>query len=485
MSLDDLKERAAGSGFVFEAIKDDTGVKGISLSFHQGTGLDHFYVLNDDYEKFRSFITDVFSHSHMKVCFDIRDVISLGIELKGYCDVMAVSTMMAEENHVRAVNSVIKECDIEEFERSRKRLSSHVKACKTAKIDLSKHSLIDVVPSKLMMSLYRLKNEMTWELYGKLPEHELDRFKNVIYGRLASLFKIEKSRVSVNPVDYVEGEVGDRRFIEDLKRRSYDGFVDVRYGTVFKKTGRVHPKKSFWNCMNIPNTYVRRSIVSGWDGGVIARMDLNAADYRCIMASTDDEELNMLYSEDMDFHDRTAELLFGLGRSNQTRRRVVKDITYMMLYGGSDEVLMKKTGLSREMLEGTLKRLDEYVAPLVEFKEMLFEKSMVAGYVENPAGLRMKLAGDEHMGKVLAWYAQSCANEVFFDGVAAVLRELESSLALFTVHDELVIDVHPDEISKLNELKEAMELGSSALFGVRMRSSLDVGPNYWEMKRWS
>jgi len=197
--------------------------------------------------------------------------------------------------------------------------------------------------------------------------------------------------------------------------------------------------------MNIPKSSIRRSIVSRYHSGLIATLDLNAADYRCIVSAVDDETLTTLYEDCDDFHTRTVEAVFGDGRCTDVRRRVIKNITYISMYGGQD-----RSGLSKKQYDALMSKLS-FMGPIHSFRDTLYEASMAAGHVTTPGGIVIPLDGSEHKGKVLALYAQTCTNEAFMGGLINVHSFLEDkrSKELFTVHDELVIDVHPDEMQHL------------------------------------
>jgi len=479
--LETLKKRAQNEGFTFEAVKDSTGVKGISLSF----GADHYFVLNNDWDEFDGFIHEIFSHKHEKICFDMRDVLKLGCNFKRYCDVIDVSVMAGEENLYKAVNKHIKDADVVEYLAGRHEYNSHIKACKTAKINLDEHSLIDIIPSKVVISFYRLRN---WMVNTLVKKFDSEQFRSFGYDRARVLYLMEENSVHVDP-DNIDLDAGmtthDLAFIQHIRDKMSGSYVYNKFIPQRTKTGRVHTAKGSFKCMNIPRNHVRQSIVSRFDGGKIATFDFNAADYRCIVASVDDENLNAYYEGCDDFHDRTVEYIFGDNEFHDTsgiRRRVLKTITYTRLYGGSLKNLPKTTGLSSEKVGVLVEKLNELFAPIVFFREKMYSESMNQGYVITPDDMKIDLNGSEHPGKVLALYAQTCTSDVFMDSIVSLHDFLQDkkSVMLFTVHDELVIDMHPDEMEYLDEMRDIMELGSARLFGMRLKVKVKSGLNYWD-----
>jgi DNA polymerase-1 len=275
---------------------------------------------------------------------------------------------------------------------------------------------------------------------------------------------------------------GMTSYMAHLQDKEDGGFVKAGFHPQRSKTGRVQVAKGSFKCMNIPKTSVRRSIVSRFDDGKIAILDFNAADYRCIVAAVGDTDLSRQYEGVDDFHTKTAEAIFGDdARFRDVRRKVVKSTTYMSLYGGSVKNVAKATGLAPSVIDLLLGKMS-FMEPIHRFRDELHRTSIKQGYVTTPTGMRIPLDGSEHPGKVLALYAQTCTNDAFMDGLVNVHDFLtdKKSRVLFTVHDELVIDVAPSEEQYLGNIKDTMELGSAKLFGMRLKVKLSTGINYWD-----
>jgi DNA polymerase I-like protein with 3'-5' exonuclease and polymerase domains len=61
-----------------------------------------------------------------------------------------------------------------------------------------------------------------------------------------------------------------------------------------------------------------------------------------------------------------------------------------------------------------------------------------------------------------------------FVAAEKILRQLKSKM-IFTVHDELVVDMHPDEFSFVQKIKEAME---NAVGGISLSVGVNSGDDY-------
>jgi DNA polymerase I-like protein with 3'-5' exonuclease and polymerase domains len=479
-SLKKLRKRALSWGFVFESLTDRAGVQGISLSLHNDDGsLDHHLLFFVDVED--SFFSEIFTTKEEVTCFDMRSARDLGIDANDV-DLIDVSLLYGNDDLMRLANEELSEEEVTEYETNRRRFDSHVRACVTARIDLTEHSLHDIIPSKMMVSYYRLRNEMTWELRKKASMESVLRFTSVTKKRARALYEMESLGIGVDASIDVES-VSDRSFMEGLKTRKHHGYITTKFLLGGSRTGRIKVARGAFNCMAIPKTKVRRSIVSRYrDQGHIGVVDMNAADFRCIVAATKDDDLIGLYDGHDDFHARTVELVFGNSDMMDVRRPVVKQVTHLTNYGASIERLHRATKLSTSMLENLLEKMRFLTEPVEEYRTRLYEESVRLGSVLTPVGTEVELTGEEHAGKVLALFAQSCCNDVFMDGVVSVVEMTRGTgtMPIFTVHDELVLDV--SELGDLVDVKRVFEDGTSDVFGIPFVARVTVGKNYWDQE---
>jgi DNA polymerase-1 len=179
-----------------------------------------------------------------------------------------------------------------------------------------------------------------------------------------------------------------------------------------------------------------------------------------------------LYEGAKDFHERTASFIFKT--ITPDTRDAIKFLSYIYIYGGSESTLVDKTGWTLEQVQKVLGLLDKKIAPIKEFREKLFMEAQENSAIEVPGG-RVVYVDDEDLnpGKAIGLYAQSYSSWVFeqaFVRVQRMLREMKSK-AIFEVHDELVIDVHPDDFGRMEDVRVAMEYNGHA---VKMKK----GPSY-------
>lgn len=479
MDLCTLKTRTLRDGFVIDVLMKNGEIDAISLSLHEDDGsVEHFFIPDADV----GFLQELMETSGEVTCFDMRCLLDVGIDISG-TNVVDVSLLFGAERLTALSNSMLSKEEVDEFAIQRRKFQSHIRACKTAKIDVEENSLVDIVPNSVLMSYFRLRNEMTWELRKKASLDTVLRFESVLRPRAEAMVAIERNGIKVN-TDVCVNDPADVSFIEGLKSRvDEDGYVYTRFVVDALKTGRIKVARGYFNCMNIPKTPVRRSIVSRFHGGKIASLDMNAADFRCIVVATDDVDLMSLYRDCDDFHARTVETVFCNDDYMDIRRPIVKQVTHLTNYGATFDRLLRATKLAPNMLENLLKKMEFLTKPVDQFRKKLFEESMRLGSVVTPLGTEVKLRGDEHPGKVLALFAQSSCNDVFMDGVISAVSDMSASvLPLFTVHDEFVLDVMSGHENELRDLKRDFESGTSFAFGIPFVAKVTVGRNYWDQE---
>lgn len=481
-SLDIIKKEIEGAVIFLEPIVDDNGIQGLSMSFERKKNLEHYYLLIDDFES----MSEELVGSNEIVCWDARRLRHL---FKNTCNLIDMSFFFQQDTLIRAAGSNLTDDEVDALNSARRKIESHVKTCRTSKINLKEYSLQEIIPKKILIQFYKMKNTVLHALWKKLTKEQIESFKNRTFDKIKVFYEIETYGIGIDPhVKYSDSSIGDHRFMKDIERRvsiNNDNIVFTGFNLVHTtRTGRIHPIKNTFGCMNIPKTLVRRVIISKFKNGSIASIDMNAADYRCIVSMIDDEFINSIYGDCEDFHDKTVEYIFGIGKSNSLRRKIIKNITYTAIYGGSLEKLSAQTGLSTDKVNDVLKKMKKISDPINRFSNNLYKKSLENGFVNDMLGNKISLKGDEHQGQVLALFAQSCCSKVFLDGVIELHKFLTpyKSHIIFTVHDEVVIDIHEDEVSLINDMKISIENGSSSSLGSKLKAKIKVGQNYWDMK---
>jgi hypothetical protein len=356
------------------------------------------------------------------------------------------------------------------------KMIAHSRALKTARIEMATTM---AVPGALLVDWIMSRSTIIYELFTRIidaPNHPLVDDYVRRFPFIWQLRQMERAGIAVN-VDYVEEMLnGDTdpassKALRSLHGLCRDGLVTTLLNPMGAKTGRIRHEGGF-NTLGVPHGHARKAIVSRWPGGRIYTFDFNAIDYRCIVRAVGGQ-IAELYAGAPDFHERTASFIFKT--VTPYRRTGIKYLSYVYIYGGSDETIVERTGWTMEQVKAATFLLDKKIGPIKEFREKLWMEGTESGFIKIPGGRDVKIEKDDSPGKVIGLFAQSYSSWVFEQAFVKVMLFLQShqSKVIFAVHDELVIDVHPDEFELMENVLRAMQTDDNVI-------KMKKGPSYGE-----
>ncbi len=393
------------------------------------------------------------------VCFDVRNVMKIGI----LTDYIVYDVKMLY-GHDGSLSNLVK-CESvkskEEFLACERIFSAHTRALSASKVDADCIPLAKLMPRDIINSYMNLRVRVIEELFVALNERVIDRYREMVWPVFLDILKIENAGIRIDE-QFVRDQlkrsdlaVHETKFFKSTKELLKDGFVRTIVSPAGSKTARFRSEGGF-HAMGVPHGVCRKSIISRFDGGSILSLDFNAIDYRSLVKVVNDPRLNEIYAGARDFHAVTAAQLNDL---DPNIRAIAKQMTYTRVYGGSEESLQRQVQLPMEKLKTLLVKLDALFTPITDFRVKLSEKARQDGYLHTPAGHRIEVARDDHDGKIIGLFAQTYSSAVFNRAIHIALSILKDfkSMLIFTVHDELDIDLHPDERHIIDLLREAIE----------------------------
>jgi hypothetical protein len=352
------------------------------------------------------------------------------------------------------------------------RMAAHLKALAVTGMDLPASQ---AAPERLILEWAFARAQGILRLSEEL--RDLDEYL-LRWPFVRALREVERNGIAIDQ-DFVDRQLlsgspdqAAKGALRSLQGLSRDGRVLSLCNPMGGKTGRLRHEGGF-NTLAIPHGLARQAIISRYPAGQIASFDFNAIDYRCIVNSVGGD-VRRSYHGAKDFHERTASFIFREVRPNL--REAIKYLSYIYIYGGSEATLIEKTGWTEEQVRSVLERLDTRIGPIKEFREKLWMQAQEDGFVEVPGGRRAPVGNDPSPGKVIGLYAQSYSSWVFEQAFVRVHRHLvgKRSQVIFAVHDELVIDMHPDELDIVGRIQELMQLDGHAV-------AYEIGKSYGEL----
>ena len=207
------------------------------------------------------------------------------------------------------------------------------------------------------------------------------------------------------------------------------------------------------NMQNMPRggTFpVKRVFVSRWEGGKILEADFAQLEFRAAAYLSQDETAIKEIKNGFDVHAYTAEVISKAGQ--KTARQEAKAHTFAPLYGA--------TGFGRTTAEATYyKQFTEKYKGIASWHSRLATEVLNTGKITTPSGrqfsfpdVRRKRDGSvTYFTQIKNYPVQSFATA---DIVPLILTSIHKRLKWWkckscvvnSVHDSIVIDVHPDEI---------------------------------------
>jgi DNA polymerase-1 len=322
-------------------------------------------------------------------------------------------------------------------------------------------------------------------------------------GNLENLINIAKTK----------GMTTAETFLTDLKRQSAvssylsafvegighytkeDGFLHVTLTQHVTATGRFSGRNP--NMQNMPRggTFpVKKVFVSRWNNGKILEADFAQLEFRVAALLSQDKVAMEEVSTGFDVHSYTAQIISEAGQP--TSRQEAKAHTFAPLYGA--------TGYGRTKAEAEYYThfLDKYKG-IAKWHKKLGDEAINLGRIKIPSGRQYAFPDVErrasgtptHFTMIKNYPVQGFATG---DIVPIVLLEIEKrldsnrlhSLLVNTVHDSVVLDIHPAEEKSVlgiiqevnNELKRIIEYYYDVDVNVPMLLESKIGDNWLDVK---
>jgi len=337
-------------------------------------------------------------------------------------------------------------------------------------------------------------------LFEKLKIHEdlgLRRPKRTKSGQISTSEQILE-RYSEHPAI---AKILHFRKLTKLKNTYIDAFPNL----LNPKTGRIHTSfnqtvaatgrlsSANPNLQNIPirtelGRSIRKAFIPSRDDYVILSADYSQVELRIMAHLSRDETLIEGFKKgDKDIHAITAALIFDIDIDEVTgdHRRKAKEINFGIMYG------MNKWGLANR-LHITPDEAELFIAnyfatyPNIQlFMRGAIEMAKDKGYVETMLRRRRYLGEIHSRNRNIREFAERTAINTPIQGSAADLikkamidvhdyiqQEKARAAMLLQVHDELVFEVHKDEVHSFSE--KVRHIMSSA-FELRVPLVVDCG----------
>ncbi len=353
--------------------------------------------------------------------------------------------------------------------------------------------------------------------YAQQLEQEIDQLRRRIYQAAGHEFNIdspkqlgvvlyEELRIDDNPKRTATGQYSTREselqrlvnrhpVVQDIleyrnavKLKSV--YVDQLPNYVHPKTGRIHTHYSqTWtatgrmqstdpNLQTIPirkerGREIRAAFVARDENYYLLSADYSQIELRVVAHMSGDEAMIEAFRQDLDIHAATAARIYGVPLDQVTRqmRDQAKTVNFGIIYGMSAYGLQQRLNISRAEARALIDQYFQTYPGVKKFIDETIRSARKQGYVETLTGRRRYLRDINSRNRTVASAAERLAVNTPLQGTAAdilklamirvheALRKLElRTKMLLTVHDEIVFDLHRDEVDPATStIREAME----------------------------
>ena len=272
-------------------------------------------------------------------------------------------------------------------------------------------------------------------------------------------------------------------------------YVDALPGLVDPETGRIHCtfnqtvaatgrlSASNPNLQNIPirtpiGQRIREAFIPA-EGRLLYSADYSQVELRILAHLSEDERLLRAFASGEDVHAHTAALVFEIPIEAVTpdQRDRMKAVNFGIIYGSSAFGIARTLGIAQAEARGLIKAVFERYPGVRAYLDQAVERARGVGYAETLDGRRRYLPDLSSRNRARRSAAERMAVNSAIQGTAAdmikrAMVRIDAALAgpagpraqmILQVHDELVFEVHPEDLRALSELAIGEMRGAAAL----------------------
>ncbi|HRU91611.1 MAG TPA: DNA polymerase I [Candidatus Marinimicrobia bacterium] len=288
-------------------------------------------------------------------------------------------------------------------------------------------------------------------------------------------------------------------------------YLDTLPLLVNKKTGRVHSSfnqtmaatgrlsSSDPNFQNIPirtdiGREIRRAFIPQQNGWKILSADYSQIELRIMAHLSGDAELRRAFQEGVDVHARTAALVYGVPEKDvlPEMRRIAKVVNFGIMYGAGAFRMSEELGISRSDANKLIEQYFRTYPGINDYIMKTIEEARKNNYVKTLAGRRRYVPDINSENKNVREAAERVAINMPIQGTAAdmikiamirIQRQLNEkkfkSMMILQIHDELLFEVHPDELENLRPIVTT-EMENALPLDVPVKVDIGIGNSWYE-----
>ncbi|MCI0704470.1 MAG: DNA polymerase I [Planctomycetia bacterium] len=279
------------------------------------------------------------------------------------------------------------------------------------------------------------------------------------------------------------------------------GRVHTSFNQAAVETGRLSSSEP--NLQNIPTrteqgAQLRKAFIPR-DGWKLVTADYSQIELRMLAHFCGDETLRAAFAEDRDVHSAVAAQIFKVKEADvsKAQRGMAKTVNFGVIYGMSAMGLSTRLSIPKKEAE---QFIDAYFArypKVLEYQQRLLANAHKTGEVSTLLGRKRALNKDainpnsryQNRGQgereAINYEIQGSAADLMKRAMLAVhgklaARKLQAKM-LLTVHDELVFEAPPKEVSAIAKLAREEMIGAIKL-DVPLKVDVAAGANWLDVE---
>jgi DNA polymerase I len=300
-------------------------------------------------------------------------------------------------------------------------------------------------------------------------------------------------------LDFRELQKLKSTYIDALPKLAHprDGRVHTSFNQAVTATGRLSSTNP--NLQNIPirterGREIRKAFVPRNEDFVLLSADYSQIELRIIASFSKDESMISAFRNKIDIHTATASKVFKVKLEEVTSemRRRAKMVNFGIIYGISAFGLARRLNIPRKEASDIIEAYFTEFPTIKQYMDESINRAREQHYVETILGRRRYLRDINSRNQTERTFAERNAINAPIQGTAAdmiklamirvhkfIKHEKLRSRMILQVHDELLFDVHKDELDILKPKVE--ELMKHALpLEVPMEIGIGTGQNWLE-----
>ncbi len=296
-------------------------------------------------------------------------------------------------------------------------------------------------------------------------------------------------------------------------------YVDALPALVHPRTGRVHTSfkqdvaatgrlsSTEPNLQNIPirtaeGREIRSAFLPGDADWLLMTADYSQIELRVLAHFSEDPALQEAFAEDRDVHTQVASEVYGVPLEGVTRemRRSAKAVNFGVIYGQSAFGLAKSLNIEQDEAARFIEAYFARYTGVDKFMKKVLEECREKGYVSTILGRRRAVEGVRDPSRVgdsrqrtlperiaINTVIQGSAADLIKQAMITVFDRLRHeklrARMLLQIHDELVFETPPDELTHLAQLVTE-EMTTSTRLTVPLKVDVKAGKNWAECEPW-